>query len=181
MTTETATLGAGCFWGVEYVFLKVPGVLDVVSGFSGGTVADPSYREVCGGRTRHAEVVQITFDPAVVTYDQLLEVFFRMHDPTQVDRQGPDIGDQYRSAIFTHDRAQRAAAEAARSRTQARLASAPVATSIEDFTAFYPAGDEHQRYYARTGHQPYCHVMPPGLLSELGLTSAPAGDPGATS
>ena len=99
---EIATFGAGCFWGVEWVFRQVPGVLEAVSGYAGGFVDDPDYRLVCTGTTGHAEVVQVEFDPAVVTYEQLLEVFWAMHDPTQVNRQGPDVGDQYRSAIFTH-------------------------------------------------------------------------------
>ena len=168
MTNQTATFGAGCFWGVEYVFLRVPGVADVVSGYSGGVVPDVSYREVCSGTTGHAEVVQLTFDPAIVSYDQLLEVFWAMHDPTQVDRQGPDRGTQYRSAIFTHSDEQRDAAIASRDRAQARF-SASIATEITGFGAFYPAEDYHQRYYETTGHQPYCHAIPPNLLRDLGL------------
>ena len=112
--TETATFGAGCFWGVEWVFRKVPGVLDAVSGYSGGTTERPTYREVCSHATGHAEVVQVTFDPEIVTFEQLLEVFWAMHDPTQVDRQGPDVGDQYRSGIYTYSAEQQAAAEASR-------------------------------------------------------------------
>jgi peptide-methionine (S)-S-oxide reductase len=168
MTTEIATFGAGCFWGVEYVYLQVPGVTDVVSGYSGGIVPDASYEEVCTGTTGHAEVVQVTFDPAIVSYDQLLEVFWAMHDPTQVNRQGPDRGTQYRSAIFTHSDRQREAAIASRDRAQPRFA-APIAPEITGFQAFYPAEDYHQRYYERTGHQPYCHAIPPNLLSDLGL------------
>ncbi|HVD68442.1 MAG TPA: peptide-methionine (S)-S-oxide reductase MsrA, partial [Actinomycetota bacterium] len=116
VSTETATFGAGCFWGVEWVFNRVPGVLQVVSGYSGGTVENPTYRQVCTGRTGHAEVIQLVFDPDVVTYDQLLEVFWAMHDPTQMDRQGPDVGTQYRSVILAHSPEQRAAAE--RSKTE---------------------------------------------------------------
>ena len=119
--TETATFGAGCFWGVEWVFRKVPGVLDAVSGYSGGATADPTYREVCSHTTGHAEVVQVTFDPSVVTYDQLLEVFWAMHDPTQVDRQGPDVGDQYRSVIFAHTPEQLLAATESRAKAQVAL------------------------------------------------------------
>jgi peptide-methionine (S)-S-oxide reductase len=172
MTTETATFGAGCFWGVEWVFNKVPGVLSVVSGYSGGTVEYPSYREVCTDRTGHAEVVQVTFDPEVVSYDQLLEVFWAMHDPTQMDRQGPDVGRQYRSVIFAHTPEQRAAAE--RSKTDAQSGfHRPIATEITDFEAFYPAEDYHQRYYERNGHEPYCHVLPAGLLERLGLVAQP--------
>jgi peptide-methionine (S)-S-oxide reductase len=171
MTTEIATFGAGCFWGVEYIYLKVPGVTDVTSGYSGGIVPDASYREVCTGTTGHAEVVQVTFDPSIVSYDQLLEVFWAMHDPTQVDRQGPDRGTQYRSAIFTHSGDQRDAAIASRERAQPRFA-APIATEIAEFQAFYPAEDYHQRYYEKTGHQPYCHAIPPNLLRDLGLVPA---------
>ena len=172
MTIGTATFGAGCFWGVEWVFNKVPGVLSVVSGYSGGTVEYPSYREVCTDTTGHAEVVQITFDPDVVTYDQLLEVFWEMHDPTQMDRQGPDVGHQYRSVIFAHSPEQRAAAERSRSEAQTRF-DRPIATEIADFTAFYPAEGYHQRYYERSGHEPYCHVLPAGLLERLGLVPQP--------
>ncbi len=174
MTNETATFGAGCFWGVEWVFRQIPGVLEAVSGFAGGHVPDASYREVCGGRTGHAEVVQVTFDPAVVTYDQLLEIFWAMHDPTQVDRQGPDRGTQYRSAIYTHTPEQQAAAQPSREKAQARY-SRPIATEIAPFDAFYAAEDYHQRYYENTGHEPYCHVLPKGLLSDLGLVPAAQG------
>jgi peptide-methionine (S)-S-oxide reductase len=165
---ETATFGAGCFWGVEHVFLQVPGVLSSVSGFSGGHVQDASYRDVCTGTTGHAEVVQLSFDPEIVRFHQLLEVFWAMHDPTQLDRQGPDIGSQYRSAIFTHSPEQRSAAEASREVAQARF-ERPIATEIAPFEAFYPAEAYHQGYYAKTGHTPYCHAIPPGLLGELGL------------
>jgi peptide-methionine (S)-S-oxide reductase len=168
---QTATFGAGCFWGVEWVYRQVPGVLDAVSGYSGGITPDPSYREVCSGLTGHAEAVQVTFDPDVVTFDQLLDIFWAMHDPTQVDRQGPDVGSQYRSVIFAHTPEQRAAAEASRSRAQAAFPR-PIATTVEDLNAFYPAEDYHQRYYEKTGHEPYCHVLPRGLLERLGLAPA---------
>ena len=172
MNTETATFGAGCFWGVEWVYNRVPGVRSVVSGYSGGTVEHPSYRDVCTGTTGHAEVVQVTFDPEVVSYAQLLEVFWAMHDPTQMDRQGPDIGTQYRSVIFTHSAEQRTAAERSRSEAQTRF-DRPIATEIADFTAFSPAEDYHQDYYDRNGHEPYCHVLPAGLLERLGLVPQP--------
>jgi peptide-methionine (S)-S-oxide reductase len=171
MAYETATFGAGCFWGVEWVFRQVPGVIDVVSGYSGGSVEHPDYRLVCTGTTGHAEVVQITFDPAVVSYDQLLEVFWAMHDPTQVNRQGPDRGTQYRSIVLAHSPEQRAAAEASEAAAQARFRD-PIATEIVDFVAFYPAEDYHQHYYDKTGHEPYCHVLPVDRLSELGLMPA---------
>jgi peptide-methionine (S)-S-oxide reductase len=171
MTYEKATFGAGCFWGVEWVFRQVPGVLEVVSGYSGGSVENPDYRLVCTGRTGHAEVVQITFDPAVVSYHQLLEVFWAMHDPTQANRQGPDHGTQYRSIVLAHSPEQRAAAEASKAAAQAGFRE-PIATEIVDFVAFYPAEGYHQRYYEKTGHEPYCHVLPVDRLAELALTPA---------
>jgi peptide-methionine (S)-S-oxide reductase len=170
MGTEIATFGAGCFWGVEWVFRQVPGVEDVVSGYSGGHTVDPTYREVCSHTTGHAEVVEVAFDPERVSYEQLLEVFWAMHDPTQVNRQGPDVGNQYRSLILTHDEEQLAAATASRDRAQARFPR-PIATQIAPFEAFYPAEDYHQRYYEKTGHEPYCHVLPVGVLRELGLAA----------
>jgi peptide-methionine (S)-S-oxide reductase len=171
MSTETATFGAGCFWGVEHIFHKVPGVIEAVSGYSGGFVENPTYREVCTDTTGHAEVVQVTFDPDVVSYAQLLEVFWAMHDPTQVNRQGPDHGYQYRSIILTHSDEQREIAEASRERLQAKT-SKPIATEIKPFAAFYPAEEYHQRYYLRNGHEPYCHAIPSGLLEDLGLVRA---------
>jgi peptide-methionine (S)-S-oxide reductase len=166
-----ATFGAGCFWGVEYVFDRVPGVTGVQVGYSGGHTQDPTYEEVCSHTTGHAEVAQVTFDPERVTYGQLLEVFWAMHDPTQIDRQGPDIGDQYRSVVFTHSDEQRAAAEASKEGAQARF-DRPIATQIEPLQSFYPAEDYHQQYYAKTGHEPYCHVVPTRVLEDLGLISA---------
>ncbi len=166
-----ATFGAGCFWGVEYVFRRVPGVLDVQVGYSGGHTVNPTYEEVCSHTTGHAEVAQVSFDPEKVTYEQLLEVFWAMHDPTQVDRQGPDIGDQYRSVIFTHDDEQRTAAEASKARAQERF-DRPIATKVEELPAFYTAEDYHQEYYTKTGHEPYCHVVPTGVLESLGLIPA---------
>jgi methionine-S-sulfoxide reductase len=166
--TEQATFGAGCFWGVEWVFRKVPGVVDAVSGYAGGYTENPTYREVCSHTTGHAEVVQVTFDPAIVNYDQLLEVFWAMHDPTQVDRQGPDIGDQYRSVIFTNSPDQELAATESKARAQAQF-SHPIATTIEPLTRFYPAEDYHQRYYDLNGHTPYCHVFPTDVVERLGL------------
>jgi peptide-methionine (S)-S-oxide reductase len=171
MSSETATFGAGCFWGVEWVFRQVPGVLEAVSGYSGGHTGDPTYRDVCSHTTGHAEVVRVTFDPERVTFEQLLEVFWAMHDPTQVDRQGPDVGDQYRSAIFTHSSEQRRTAIASRERAQPRFPR-QIATEIEPAGPFYPAEDYHQRYYETTGHEPYCHVLPVGVLRGLGLVGA---------
>ena len=170
MTTETATFGAGCFWGVEYVFRRVPGVLDVVVGYAGGRTPDPTYREVCSDTTGHAEVAQVEFDPSLVTYEQLLEVFWAMHDPTTVDRQGPDVGSQYRSIVLARSPEQRAAAEVSKAAAQARYPNA-IATEIRDLDAFYAAEDYHQDYYAKTRHTPYCHVVPVGVLEELGLVA----------
>ena len=173
MPTETVTFGAGCFWGVEYVFERVPGVLSTEVGYEGGTIDHPTYRDVCSHTTGHAEVARVTFDPSVVSFEQLLEVFWAMHDPTQVNRQGPDVGDQYRSAIFTENDDQRTIAEASRERAQAR-SSRPIATEFTPATTFWPAEDYHQRYYDKNGHEPYCHVIPWGTLRELGLVSTTA-------
>ncbi|MGZ4149740.1 MAG: peptide-methionine (S)-S-oxide reductase MsrA [Actinomycetota bacterium] len=171
MTSQQVTFGAGCFWGVEWVFRQVPGVLDAVSGYAGGHTANPTYREVCGHGTGHAEVVQVTFDPDVVTFDQLLQVFWAMHDPTQVNRQGPDVGDQYRSAIFTSSEEHRERALGSRDAAQAGFRR-PIATEIEPLDVFYPAEEYHQMYYLRNGHEPYCHVLPVGVLRDLGLVRA---------
>ncbi len=169
--TETATFGAGCFWGVEYVYRRVPGVIEAKVGYSGGFTPNPTYEEVCSHTTGHAEVAQVSFDPNQVSYDQLLEVFWAMHDPTQVDRQGPDVGDQYRSVIFTHSDEQRAVAAESKAKAQTRFDD-PIATAIEPLRAFYPAEDYHQEYYTKTGHEPYCHVVPTGVLESLGLIPA---------
>jgi peptide-methionine (S)-S-oxide reductase len=156
---ELATFGAGCFWGVESAFRQIPGVTDVKVGFAGGTTANPSYKEVCTGRTGHAEVAQVTFDPAVVSYERLLDAFWNMHDPTTLNRQGPDVGTQYRSAIFFHSPEQEAAAKA----SLARLASSgrfkrPIVTQIAPAGTFYPAEDYHQRYFEKQGIEPTCHI-----------------------
>ena len=174
MTQEKVTLGAGCFWGVEYVFRRVPGVVDAQVGYSGGVTENPTYPQVCSHTTGHAEVCQVTFDTDRITFDQLLEVFWAMHDPTQVNRQGPDVGDQYRSAIFTHTPEQLVAAEASRDRAQARF-SRPIATEIRPLTVFYPAEGYHQTYYEKNGHQPYCHVIPTKVLEEQGLIQSTRG------
>lgn len=156
---ETATLAAGCFWCVEAVFSRLRGVLKTVSGYAGGTVADPSYEEVCAGGTGHAEAVQITFDPAVISYAELLEVFWRMHDPTTLNRQGFDAGTQYRSAIFFHDEKQREIAEKSkRQADESGLRPDPVVTEIVPFTAFYAAEKYHQDYYRTNSFQPYCRM-----------------------
>jgi peptide-methionine (S)-S-oxide reductase len=150
MTEKIATFGAGCFWGVEAAFRNLDGVIKTRVGYAGGTVDNPTYKEVCSDRTGHAEVVEVTYDPEQVPYERLLAVFWAEHDPTQVNRQGPDIGAQYRSVVFVHDAEQRAAAEASRARVQDRLIR-PVATSIEDAPPFWEAEDYHQQYLEKRG------------------------------
>jgi len=171
MPTDPVIIGAGCFWGVEYVFERVPGVVQTEVGYAGGLTDHPTYREVCSHTTGHAEVARVTFDPEIVSFEQLLEVFWAMHDPTQVDRQGPDVGDQYRSVIFTGSEEQRAVAEASRAKAQERF-DRPIATEIAEAGPFWPAEDYHQRYYDKNGHEPYCHAVPWRTLEELGLVRA---------
>ncbi len=150
MAEQKATFGAGCFWGVEAAFRRLDGVTRTRAGYAGGQVDNPSYEQVCHDKTGHAEVVEVTYDDEKVPYEQLLAVFWAEHDPTQLNRQGPDVGEQYRSVIFTHDPAQRAAAEASRERLQARL-SRPVVTVIEDAPPFWEAEDYHQQYLEKRG------------------------------
>ena len=154
--TEKAIFAAGCFWGVEAAFHQVPGVLDAVSGYTGGTTQNPSYREVCSGRTGHAEAVEVTYDPQKVSYEQLLSVFWRIHDPTTLNRQGPDVGSQYRSAIFVEGDAQRDQAKQSLNREQQNY-SAPIVTQIQDAGPFYRAEEYHQRYFEKNGGA--CHVI----------------------
>jgi peptide-methionine (S)-S-oxide reductase len=155
---EKATFGAGCFWGVESFFRQVPGVIDAVVGYAGGTVANPTYKQVCTDRTGHAEAVEVTFDPSEVSYGKLIDVFFVNHDPTQLNRQGPDVGTQYRSVIFTHGPEQE---RIAREKKEALAASGkfrrPIATTIEPAPAFWRAEEYHQRYLEKNG-LPSCHV-----------------------
>jgi peptide-methionine (S)-S-oxide reductase len=158
--TETAVLGGGCFWCLEAVYDELDGVLSVESGYAGGTRPDPTYEDVCSGRTGHAEVVRITFDPAVVSFRDLLTVFFTIHDPTTKDRQGNDVGTQYRSVVFCQTPEQRAIAEAVvRELTGAKLWRDPIVTEIADAAPFYEAEAYHQEYFARSGGQPYCQVV----------------------
>ncbi len=166
---ETATFAGGCFWCIEEVFRQIPGVVGVVSGYTGGTTTNPTYREVCSGRTGHAEAVQIRFDPALVSYERLLEVFWDAHDPTQLNRQGNDVGTQYRSAIFMHSEVQRAAAERSREAVGRRF-DRPIVTVIEPAGPFYPAEAEHQEYYRRNRDQPYCRFVIRPKLKKLGLS-----------
>ncbi|HEV2748371.1 MAG TPA: peptide-methionine (S)-S-oxide reductase MsrA [Allosphingosinicella sp.] len=156
---EQATLAGGCFWCTEAVFGDVIGVVAVESGYTGGHVANPSYSQVCGGDTGHAEAVRISFDPAAIGYDDILAIFFATHDPTQLNRQGNDVGTQYRSAIFPHDAAQAASARAAIERAQAEWDD-PVVTTIEPLSDWYPAEDYHRDYFAREGAgNPYCMAV----------------------
>ncbi|QJW98321.1 peptide-methionine (S)-S-oxide reductase MsrA [Frigoriglobus tundricola] len=157
---ELATFGSGCFWCTEAVFQQIKGVRKVESGYSGGSVPSPSYEQVCRGTTGHAEVVQVTFDPKVISYPELLEVFWRSHDPTTKDRQGNDSGPQYRSVIFYHSDGQKQLAERYKQKIDAAgVFRAPVVTEIEPFTAFYPATADHQNYYATNPRQGYCRVV----------------------
>jgi peptide-methionine (S)-S-oxide reductase len=160
MDREVATLAGGCFWCLEAVFDVLQGVEDVVSGYSGGARANPTYREVCTGTTGHAEVVQITFDPKRVSFKEILDVFFAIHDPTTLNQQGADVGTQYRSAIFYHSPEQKAIAEQTiRELDAARVWGKPIVTEVAPFTAFYAAEDYHQEYFSRNGEQPYCRVV----------------------
>jgi peptide-methionine (S)-S-oxide reductase len=158
MTTETATFGAGCFWGVEVAFRQMDGVTDAAVGYAGGSRPNPTYEEVCTDRTGHAEVVQVTFDPSRVRYGQLLDLFFTSHDPTQLNRQGPDHGTQYRSVIFYHGEEQRAEAEAAKARWEASGRwKRPIVTEISPAPPFWRAEEYHQRYLEKRGLAS-CHV-----------------------
>jgi len=158
--TETALLGGGCFWCLEAVFDELSGVLSVESGYAGGTNPDPTYDDVCSGRTGHAEVVRVTFDPAKLSFRELLTVFFTIHDPTTKNRQGNDVGTQYRSVIFCQTPEQRSAATAVIAEiTAARLWRDPIVTEVADAATFYPAEAYHQEYFTRNGRQPYCQAV----------------------
>lgn len=159
-TLEVATLGAGCFWCVEAVFQSLKGVSKVQSGYSGGAVKNPSYKEVCTGRTGHAEVIQVTFNPQVISFAQLLEVFFGTHDPTTLNRQGADEGTQYRSAIFYHSDEQKRLGELAiKAANESGNWSDPIVTEVTAFSNFYPAEDYHDNYYNLNEEQPYCRAV----------------------
>jgi peptide-methionine (S)-S-oxide reductase len=158
-THKLAVFGAGCFWGVESAFRSVEGVVDVAVGYAGGTVPKPNYRTVCGGKTGHAEVVQVEYDPARVSFEQLLNVFWQIHDPTTLNRQGPDVGTQYRSIIFYSDEHERKAAEESKRRLdESGQLSRPVVTQIAPAAEFYRAEEYHQRYYERMGIAPTCGI-----------------------
>lgn len=155
---EKATFAAGCFWGIEVAFRELPGVLDVASGYEGGHTANPTYKDVCTDRTGHAETVEVEYDPAQITYDRLLETFWTIHDPTQVNRQGPDVGTQYRSAIFFHTPEQEQAARASKAQLEASgRFRRPIATQIESAQTFYRAEEYHQQYLSKRGLK-HCHI-----------------------
>jgi peptide-methionine (S)-S-oxide reductase len=156
---ETATLGGGCFWCLEAVYKDLKGVERVVSGYAGGQVETPTYEQVCGGRTGHAEVVQITYDPTVVSYRDLLDVFFTIHDPTTKDRQGADVGPQYRSIILYHSPEQKADAERAIAEQSKGVWSAPIVTEVVPLEKFWPGEDYHQDYYEQNPRQRYCQIV----------------------
>jgi peptide-methionine (S)-S-oxide reductase len=164
---EQATLAGGCFWCTEAVYKDVIGVTEVESGYIGGPTANPTYREVCGGNTGHAEAIRVTYDPAVISYDDILDIFFATHDPTQLNRQGNDVGTQYRSAIFPHDAAQAEAAGRGIARAQAERTQ-PVVTTIEPLSTWYPAEDYHQDYWEGEGQRnPYCLAVIPPKIQKL--------------
>jgi peptide-methionine (S)-S-oxide reductase len=155
-----ATLGGGCFWCTEAVFDELRGVERVESGYSGGASANPTYQQVCSGTTGHAEVVQVTFDPQAVSFREILEIFFTVHDPTTLNRQGADVGTQYRSVIFYHDEEQRRVAEEEMQRLDTeKLWDGPIVTELAPFAAFYVAEDYHQEYFRLNGAQPYCRMV----------------------
>ncbi|WP_273842092.1 peptide-methionine (S)-S-oxide reductase MsrA [Rubrobacter calidifluminis] len=158
--SEKATLAGGCFWCLEAVFEELRGIEKVESGYSGGHVPNPTYEQVCTGTTGHAEVVQLTYDPGVISYREILEVFFTVHDPTTLNRQGPDVGTQYRSAIFYHDEEQRRTAEEVISEFEEKgVWEDPIVTEVTPFEAFYPAEEYHREYFRNHPDQPYCRVV----------------------
>ncbi len=157
---ELATLAGGCFWCLEAVYLQLKGVEKSVSGYAGGAVKNPTYNQVCGGRTGHAEVVQVTFDPAIVSYEDLLKIFFTIHDPTTLNRQGNDVGTQYRSAIYYQSQEQKATAERVIAElNEAKLWNGPIVTEVTPLDIFYPAEEYHQNYFERNPNQPYCRAI----------------------
>lgn len=165
---EIATLGGGCFWCLEAIFGELRGVKNVVSGYSGGSVPNPSYQNVCTGTTGHAEVVQVTFDPRIISFKELLKVFFTIHDPTTLNRQGADMGTQYRSVIFYHTIEQeKVAREVIIELEAAKIWGAPIITELTPFTTFYPAEEYHQEYFRRNPDQMYCRAVIAPKLSKF--------------
>ena len=155
-----ATLGGGCFWCLEAIYQELQGIDSIVSGYSGGTIANPTYNQIGTGRTGHAEVVQLTFDPQIISYQEILQVFFSIHDPTTLNRQGADVGPQYRSIILYHDDEQKQVAQSTIANIEAqKLWDDPIVTELAPFTAFYKAEDYHQNYYRDNSYQPYCQVV----------------------
>lgn len=155
---EMATLGGGCFWCLEAIYQDVRGVERVISGYTGGTVANPSYREVCTGTTGHAEVTQVVFDPQIISFTEILDIFWRIHDPTTLNRQGADVGTQYRSAVFYHNDTQKEIAEQSKQEA-ASLWADPIVTEIVPLGEFYAAEDYHQNYFNENPYQPYCQIV----------------------
>ncbi|TGE28706.1 peptide-methionine (S)-S-oxide reductase MsrA [Hymenobacter metallicola] len=171
---EQATFGGGCFWCTEAVFQNLNGVHKVVSGYTGGRIANPTYKEVCSGLTGHNEVIQVTFDPQVISYEELLEVFWKTHDPTTLNRQGNDVGTQYRSGIYFHNEEQQRLAEQYKQKlTAAQAFDQPITTEIVPLKVFYPAEDYHQNYYNLNGTQPYCQFV---VKSKVDKVKAVFGD-----
>ena len=165
---ETATFGGGCFWCTEAVFDEVIGVTDVVSGYTGGQLANPTYDDICTGSTGHAEVIRVTFDPAVISYAEILEIFFATHDPTTLNKQGADRGTQYRSAIFVHSPAQRLLADKIITQLNAeKIWGSPIVTEVTDAPIFYPAEDYHQEFFKRNPNQGYCMAVVSPKLSKF--------------
>ena len=161
MTTELATLAGGCFWCTEAIFRRLKGVEQVIPGYTGGTTENPTYEDVCSGKTGHAEAIEITFDPGVISYAKLLEIFFHLHDPTTLNRQGNDVGTQYRSAIFYHDEIQKTVAD------KLKQDRAGAVTEITPYKKFYPAEESHREYYEKNSYQPYCQVIIDPKLTKL--------------
>lgn len=165
---EKATLGAGCFWCVEAIFERLDGVSSVVAGYAGGARPNPTYEQVCAGVSGHAEVAQVTFDPSKITYERLLEVFWEAHDPTTLNRQGNDVGEQYRSVIYYHDETQKMIAEKSKKLAQKNFSS-PIVTEISPLTKFYEAENYHQDYYRNNANAPYCRFVIKPKLDKLHL------------
>jgi peptide-methionine (S)-S-oxide reductase len=172
MATETITLGGGCFWCIEAVYKRIDGILSVTSGYAGGHTQDPTYEEICTGRTGHAEVVRVEFDPEVISVEDVLRRFFESHDPTTLNRQGNDVGTQYRSIVLYEYEAQREAAEKIRGEADARL-EAKVVTEIEPLETFYPAEDYHQDYFDKQPNAGYCRLVIAPKLKKLGIPTMP--------
>ncbi|TGN18906.1 peptide-methionine (S)-S-oxide reductase MsrA [Leptospira idonii] len=166
---ESATLGGGCFWCTEAVYLRIPGVLSVESGYAGGTTKNPTYQEICTGTTGHAEVIRIRYDSSLIGFSDILDVFWKAHDPTTLNRQGNDVGTQYRSVIFYHDENQKQIAEASKKEAGKYFAGRSIVTEISPLPEYYPAENYHQNYFALNPGNPYCNYVIPPKLAKLGL------------